>query len=175
MTTIMATTTTTTTTTATTTPTATTTSTEPPMNAIAVELDAPDIRPHQRSSTGTDFVHTFESGKPGPHVLVNALTHGNEICGAIAVDRLLREGVRPTRGTLTLAFANVEAFSRFDRAAALRDALRRRGLQPRLDARDPRRAARTAWSSTARASCGRSSTRPTTSSTCTRCSSPARR
>jgi len=46
---------------------------------------------------------------------VNALTHGNEICGAIAVDRLLREGLRPTRGTLTLAFANVEAYSRFDR------------------------------------------------------------
>src|SRR6185436_16305266 len=85
------------------------------MNAIAVELDAPDIRPHQKSNTGTDFIHTFESGKPGPHVLVSALTHGNEICGAIAVDRLLREGVRPVRGTLTLAFANVEAFSRFDR------------------------------------------------------------
>ncbi len=85
------------------------------MNPIRVELEAPDIRPHQRSDTGTDFVHTFASGKPGPHVLVNALTHGNEICGALAVDRLLREGVRPSRGTLTLAFANVEAFSRFDR------------------------------------------------------------
>jgi predicted deacylase len=48
--------------------------------------------------------------------MVNALTHGNEICGAIVVERLLREGVRPTRGTLTLAFANVEAFSRFDPA-----------------------------------------------------------
>ena len=80
-----------------------------------VELDAPDIQPHRRSGTGTDFIHTFESGKPGPHVMVNALTHGNEICGAIAVDRLLREGLRPTRGTLTLAFANVEAYSRFDR------------------------------------------------------------
>ena len=34
------------------------------MNAIAVELDAPDIRPHQKSNTGTDFIHTFESGKP---------------------------------------------------------------------------------------------------------------
>ena len=93
----------------------TATNTEAPMNATAVELDAPDIRPHRRSNTGTDFIHTFESGKPGPHVLVNALTHGNEICGAIAVDRLLREGVRPTRGTLTLAFANVEAYARFDR------------------------------------------------------------
>jgi predicted deacylase len=91
----------------------TATSTES-MPAIAVELNAPDIGVHRKSSTGTEYVHTFESGKPGPHVLVNALTHGNEICGAIVVDRLLREGLRPTRGTLTLAFANVEAFARFD-------------------------------------------------------------
>jgi Succinylglutamate desuccinylase / Aspartoacylase family len=81
---------------------------------IALELQAPDIEPHRKSSTGSDFIHTFESGEPGPHVLVNALTHGNEICGAIVVDRLLRQGLRPVRGTLTLAFANVEAFSRFD-------------------------------------------------------------
>src|SRR5258706_15111838 len=90
--------------------------TAPPMTAIAVELKAPDIERHRRSPTGTEFVHTFESGKPGPHVMVNALTHGNEICGALVVDRLLREGLAPTRGTLTLAFANVEAFSRFDPA-----------------------------------------------------------
>ena len=86
------------------------------MPAIAVELKAPDIERHRRSSTGTDFVHPLDSGKPGPHVMVNALTHGNEICGAIVVDRLLRDGVRPTRGKLTLAFANVAAFSRFDPA-----------------------------------------------------------
>ena len=87
------------------------------MPSIPVELKAPDIEPHRRSATGTDFIHTLESGKPGPHVLVNALTHGNEICGAIVVDRLLRRGLRPVRGTLTLAFANVEAFFRFDPAS----------------------------------------------------------
>jgi predicted deacylase len=86
------------------------------MPPIAVELKAPDIEQHRRSQTGTEFVHTFASGKPGPHAMVNALTHGNEICGAIVVDRLLREGIRPARGKLTLAFANVEAFSRFDPA-----------------------------------------------------------
>ena len=48
--------------------------------------------------------------------MVNALTHGNEICGAIVVDRLLRSRVRPVRGQLTLAFANVAAFLRFDPA-----------------------------------------------------------
>jgi predicted deacylase len=84
------------------------------MAPIAVELKAPEIERHRSSATGTDYVHTLDSGKPGPHVLVNALTHGNEICGAITVDRLLREGVRPVRGKLTLAFANVEAFQRFD-------------------------------------------------------------
>jgi predicted deacylase len=84
------------------------------MATVPIELAAPDIEPHRRSDTGTDFVHTFASGVPGPHVLVNALTHGNEICGALVVDRLLRRGLRPVRGTLTLAFANVEAFARFD-------------------------------------------------------------
>jgi predicted deacylase len=86
------------------------------MPNIAVELKAPDIEPYRRSATGTEFVQILDSGKPGPNVMVNALTHGNEICGAIAVERLLREGVRPTRGKLTLAFANVEAFLRFDPA-----------------------------------------------------------
>jgi predicted deacylase len=87
------------------------------MPPIAIELAAPDIAAHRKSATGTDFVHTFESGKPGPHVLVQALTHGNEICGALVVDRLLRGGLRPTRGTLTFTFANIEAFSRFDIAS----------------------------------------------------------
>jgi hypothetical protein len=82
--------------------------------AITVELKAPDIAPHRHSATGTEYVHTLDSGRPGPHALVNALTHGNEICGAIVVDRLMREGLRPTRGKLTLAFANIEAFRRFD-------------------------------------------------------------
>ena len=93
---------------------ATTMSTENPTPQIAVELKAPDIERHRNSSTGTPFVHTFDSGKPGPHVMVNALTHGNEICGAIVVERLLSRGLRPARGKLTLAFANVAAFLRFD-------------------------------------------------------------
>ena len=81
---------------------------------VRVELKAPDISDHRKSATGAEFVHTFESRESGPHVLVNALTHGNEICGAIVVDRLLREGLRPTRGKLTLSFANVAAYQRFD-------------------------------------------------------------
>ncbi len=81
---------------------------------IRVELVAPDISAYKAGNTGIDYATTLDSGKPGPHVLVNAVTHGNEICGAIAVDRLFKMGVRPTRGKLTLAFANVDAFLRFD-------------------------------------------------------------
>jgi predicted deacylase len=82
----------------------------------AVELAAPDIAPYAAGNTGIPYVASFDSGKPGPHVLVNALTHGNELCGAIALDELLRRGIRPVAGKLTLSFANVAAFSRFDPA-----------------------------------------------------------
>ena len=84
--------------------------------AIAVELQAPDLEPYRRSSSGTEFVHVLDSGKPGPTALVMALTHGNEICGAIALDRFLAMGAKPARGRLILAFNNVEAFRRFDPA-----------------------------------------------------------
>jgi predicted deacylase len=81
-----------------------------------IELAAPDIDRWQDGGTGVDWVHAFDSGRSGPTVMVQALTHGNEICGAIALDWLLREGFRPQRGRLTLAFANVAAFRRFDPA-----------------------------------------------------------
>jgi predicted deacylase len=55
---------------------------------------------------------------PGPHVLVNALTHGNEFCGMVAATHLLDTGVRPLRGTLTVSFANVAAYESFDTGKA---------------------------------------------------------
>ena len=79
-----------------------------------IELPAPDIARWKDGGTGVDWVHVLDSGHPGPRVMVHALTHGNEICGAIALDWLLASGFRPRRGTLTLAFANVEAYGRFD-------------------------------------------------------------
>ena len=82
----------------------------------AIELQAPDIEPYRHSGSGTEFVHVLDSAEPGPQVMVMGVTHGNEICGAIALDRFLRRGFRPTRGRLVLAFANVEAFRRFDPA-----------------------------------------------------------
>jgi predicted deacylase len=73
-----------------------------------------DISAYRQGNTGIDYVHRFESGRPGPHVLVNALTHGNEICGMVAATHLLDTGVRPKVGTLTVSFANVEAYEAFD-------------------------------------------------------------
>jgi predicted deacylase len=80
-----------------------------------VELSPPDIEPYRSGNTGVEYVTTFDSGVAGPHVLVTALTHGNEICGAIALDRLFRAALRPRQGKLTLAFDNVAAYHSFDR------------------------------------------------------------
>ncbi|HVB15388.1 MAG TPA: succinylglutamate desuccinylase/aspartoacylase family protein [Stellaceae bacterium] len=79
-----------------------------------VELTPPDIEPYRAGNTGIDYVTTFAAAEPGPHVVVMALTHGNEICGAIALDLLLGADIRPRRGTLTLAFNNVAAYREFD-------------------------------------------------------------
>lgn len=83
-------------------------------DGYAVELEPPDLSAYRKGNTGVPYVTRIPSGKPGPEVLVVALTHGNEICGAIALDRLFREEVRPLRGALTLAFANFEAYQTFD-------------------------------------------------------------
>ena len=70
---------------------------------------------------------------PGPHVLLQALTHGNEVCGAIALDWLLARGVRPCGERYPSCFANVDAYERFDPRRSVRVALRRRGFQPAVD------------------------------------------
>ena len=75
-----------------------------------------DLSAYRQGNTGIDYVHCFDSGKPGPHVLINALTHGNEICGMVAATHLLDTHVRPKIGTLTVSFAHVEAYQAFDPA-----------------------------------------------------------
>jgi predicted deacylase len=81
-----------------------------------IEVAFPDLSRHAAGNSGMPYVWTFAAPHPGPHLLIQALTHGNEVCGAIALDRLLRDGIRPVRGTLSLVFANVDAYLRFDRA-----------------------------------------------------------
>ena len=86
------------------------------MNA-RIETIFPDISEWAIGNTRFAHVWTHKADAPGPHVCVNALVHGNEVCGAIACDWLLRElgaGLRPLRGTLSVAFANVDAYQSFD-------------------------------------------------------------
>ena len=78
-----------------------------------IEIAPPDIEAYRRGNAGVEFVHVLDSGNPGPNVMVQALTHGNEFCGAVALDRLFKEGFRPRKGKLILAFANVAAFAQF--------------------------------------------------------------
>jgi predicted deacylase len=94
---------------------------EPPRQPVAspgrpIELTAPDLSRWRPGNTGVEYVWCFDSGRAGPHVMVQALTHGNEICGAIALDWLLTEQLRPAIGRLTVAFGNVAAFARWDPA-----------------------------------------------------------
>ncbi|HTQ33864.1 MAG TPA: succinylglutamate desuccinylase/aspartoacylase family protein [Stellaceae bacterium] len=79
-----------------------------------VELTPPDISAYRAGNTGVDYFTTFTAAEPGPHVAVLGLTHGNEICGAIAIDKLFRANIRPRRGKLTLGFNNVAAYLEFD-------------------------------------------------------------
>ena len=79
-------------------------------------LEKPEIGALAEGNTGTPGVWRFDSGLPGRHVLITALVHGNELCGAWALKGLLEAGVRPERGRLTLAFCNLDAFANFDPA-----------------------------------------------------------
>ena len=87
---------------------------EPP--PYRVELTAPDIAPYRAGNTGVPYFSTFDSGTAGPHLMVTAVMHGNELCGSITLVARLRAGVRPKRGLLTLGFCNVEAYLSFNAA-----------------------------------------------------------
>jgi predicted deacylase len=84
--------------------------------SFAVDIAAPDLSPWLAGNTGVAGFTSFAAEAPGPHVVLLALMHGNELAGAIALDEMLRAGVRPARGRLTLGFANLRAFARFDPA-----------------------------------------------------------
>ena len=81
-----------------------------------IEVEFPDLARWAAGNAGIPYVWTFTAERAGPHALVQALTHGNEVCGAIALDWLLTAGFHPLRGTVSLCFANVAAYETFDPA-----------------------------------------------------------
>jgi succinylglutamate desuccinylase len=82
-----------------------------------VHLFPIDISAYKAGNIGVDYITTWDSGVAGPHLMINAVTHGNEVCGAHALRFLFEHDVRPTRGKLTLSFANVAAYESFDENA----------------------------------------------------------
>lgn len=79
-----------------------------------IEIQTPDLSPYREGSLGIPYVMSFESKKPGPHAVITALVHGNELSGAWALITLMDQKIRPKRGRLSLAFVNVQAFVSFD-------------------------------------------------------------
>lgn len=79
-----------------------------------VLINPPDLTPWLSGDHDIPGVITRESGRPGPHVVLLSLMHGNEFAGAIVLDRLLREGLIPARGRISFVFANFAAFEQFD-------------------------------------------------------------
>ena len=77
---------------------------------------APDLSPFLAGNTGIRGFTTRDSGQPGPHVVLVSLIHGNELAGAIVIAELLRRNFMPRRGRVTMGFANLDAFARFDPA-----------------------------------------------------------
>jgi len=88
----------------------------PGLPRFAVQLTVPDLSPWRAGNTGVPGFTTRAGPAPGPHAALIALVHGNEFAGAIVLARLLEAGLRPRRGRLTVGFANLAAFDRFDPA-----------------------------------------------------------
>jgi predicted deacylase len=84
------------------------------MSDPPVEIAAPDISAWSRGSADMPYVVHLDGGRAGPHVVITALVHGNELSGAWALLRLLERGIRPHSGRLSLAFVNTLAYLRFD-------------------------------------------------------------
>ncbi|MYN12845.1 succinylglutamate desuccinylase [Pusillimonas sp. TS35] len=80
------------------------------------DLPYPDLAAERQGNTDTPGVWLFDSGKPGRTLMITALVHGNELCGAWALKDLLAAGLRPRRGRLIMAFCNLDSFDTFDRA-----------------------------------------------------------
>lgn len=83
-----------------------------PGPGLPVRIRAPDLRPWVEGNV-VRGAWSFVAEAPGPHVAIVALNHGNEIAGAVVLERWLRAGFRPAAGRLSLVFANLDAYARF--------------------------------------------------------------
>lgn len=57
------------------------------------------------------YTVSFDSGSKGPHLVINALTHGDETCGLHAIARILPGFNAPQAGRVTFAFSNLHALA----------------------------------------------------------------
>ncbi len=80
-----------------------------------VEYDPVDIECYREGNTGIPYLWSFSADQEGPHLMICAIMHGNEIAGAAVLDRLLKEKIRPLKGRLSLCFGNPKAYSQFDK------------------------------------------------------------
>ncbi len=83
-------------------------------NEFPIEITAPDISAYKKTNTDIDYIISFDSGFSGPHVFISAVVHGNEPCGAHAIDWFLKNNYRPKTGKISLGFMNIEAYLAFD-------------------------------------------------------------
>jgi predicted deacylase len=84
------------------------------MMAGGIEIRAPELGRFQAGNTGIPYVTSWAGAAPGPHAVITALVHGNELSGAHALVALHDSGIRPKRGRISLAFVNIQAFEAFD-------------------------------------------------------------
>lgn len=80
-----------------------------------IEITVPDLERYRHGSSGIPYVVTIDSGIAGPHAVITALVHGNELSGAWALIAMLEQNIKPKHGRLSLAFVNVQAMLHFNR------------------------------------------------------------
>jgi predicted deacylase len=90
--------------------------TPPWPHGFPIEGGPPDIARWAAGNAGIPYLWSLDGLAPGPHAAIVALTHGEEWCGAHALDTLLSAGIRPLRGRLSLLFHNWRAHARWNPA-----------------------------------------------------------
>ncbi|MEZ5649605.1 MAG: succinylglutamate desuccinylase [Burkholderiaceae bacterium] len=63
-------------------------------NDYPIELPHPELSAHAIGNCGISRRIRPDVHRPGPHVMISAPVHGNELCGAIVPDWLLSRQVR---------------------------------------------------------------------------------